>query len=189
MQNFNLVVSTARDFEIQAITELWFNLIALGDNSPIIYPSSYQGLILAQTSLPPRKIVYYLREIITSKDPEYIQFIQKIYPVDCIVPTEIPQIEAAIPELMKKSPLCESSDSKFRITIRKRNSPLQTDTIVNAIGSLVHHPVDLKHFDWNIQLEIFGNTTGIAIITEDDIFKPLSKQNEYLYTKEELLTD
>ncbi|MHA1674306.1 MAG: THUMP domain-containing protein [Promethearchaeota archaeon] len=185
MQNFNLVVSTARDFETQAETELWFNLTALGDPSPIIYKSGLQGLILAYTSLPPRKIIYYIQEILATKDPNYIKFIQKIYPVDAVVATELPMIVDATKILVAKNPICQIPDSKFRITIRKRNSPLTTNEIISVIAHEIPHPVDLKNYDWNLQFEIVGNTTGIAILVPGDILSPLQEGKATNYPREE----
>ena len=189
MQNFNLVVSTARDFETQAETELWFNLIALGDPSPIIYQSGLQGLILAYTSLPPRKVIYYLQEILATKDPDYIQFIQKIYPVDSVVTTELPMIVEATKTLVAENPVCQIPDSKFRITIRKRNSPLTTNEIISVIAHEIPHPVDLKNFEWNLQLEIIGNTTGIAILVPGDILSPLQEGKPKSFPREEIYLD
>jgi len=189
MQNFNLVVSTARDFETQAETELWFNLTALGDPSPIIYQSGLQGLILAHTSLPPRKIIYYIQEILATKDPNYIQFIQKIYPVDSVVATELPMIIEATKILLAKNPICQVPDSKFRITIRKRNSPLTTNEIISAVAHEIPHPVDLKGYEWNLQFEIIGNTTGIAVLLPGDILSPLQEDKTKKYPREEKYLD
>ncbi|WP_457558345.1 THUMP domain-containing protein [Candidatus Harpocratesius sp.] len=189
MQKFNLLVSTAREFEEQAKTELWFNLMSLGDPNPIIYKSNFQGLILGYTNLPPRRLIYYLRDVITSKDVNYIQFIQKIYPIDLVTATELPVIKEAVLELIAESQICHVPTSKFRITVRKRNSPLRPEDIINSIAPLISNPVDLKNFDWNLQFEILGKQTGIAILSKDDIFKPISERRDLLYENDSTWMD
>lgn len=185
MNQFNLIISTGRDFETQAECEVWFNLMALGDPNPIIFKTPFQGLILCQTSIPPRNIVRYLREIITTKDPDYIQFIQKIYPIDIVTATEIPVIKIAVQELMSKFPICQDQSKKFRITVRKRSSPLKPETIISEIASMISNPVDLKEYDWNLQFEILGNQTGIAILEDNDVFKPISERRRLILSEEE----
>lgn len=185
MQQFNLIVSTARDFEAQAEAELWFHLMSLGDPNPIIFLSPFQGLILAQTSIQPRRVVSHLRTILQTKDADHLQFVQKMYPIDAVVATELDPILTTTLALIAETPICQPPTSKFRITIRKRHSPLATETIIDHIAHNIHHEVDLKHFDWNIQFEILGNSTGIAILTEDDVLKPLSEQREVLFRVEE----
>jgi tRNA acetyltransferase TAN1 len=176
IKQFNLVVSTGRDFETQAENELWFNLMALGDESPLIYNSGIQGLVLAKTTLPPRKLINYLNEIHRNKDKNYAQFLHKIYPVDAVVPTELEQMRIKAIELVKQSQLSQNPDSRFRITIRKRVCSLRTNEIIPAIADSIPNKVSLQDYDWNLQLEIIGDSTGMSILGPDDVFAPLQQE-------------
>jgi len=94
-------------------------------------------------------------------------------------------IVEATNNLVAENPLCQIPDSKFRITIRKRNSPLTTNEIITTIAHEIPHPVDLKNYDWNLQFEIIGNTTGIAILVPGDILSPLQEGKATNYPREE----
>ena len=177
MSDFNLIVSTGRDFEKQAQNELWFNLLAIGDENPIIFNATgIQGLILAKTKLAPRTLIQYMRSCLLTKDPEYCQFIQKIVPVDIVVPTELDRIQATALELIATHPACQDSASTYRISIRKRSTSLKTQDIIGAIADVVPNKVSLQEFMWNLQIEIIGNDTGMAILEAGDIFQPLREK-------------
>jgi len=180
MAQFNLIFSCARDYERNAEAEAWFNLMAQGDPDPVFLPTGIQGLFLADTSLDPRKFIHNLRDIVAEKDVNYIQFIQKIYPVDEVVEADPDLIAATTKNLVAKHPYCQESGSKYRITIRKRHNPIHTDVIIDAIAKQVQYPVSLKVYDWNIQIEIIGEMAGIAILHDDDIFKPISEKRDLL---------
>ena len=175
MDNFNMVVSTGKNFETQAKAELWFNLLSIGDENPIIFSSNISGLVLAYTNKNPRDLIYFLRDVMENKDPNYTQNIHKIYPVDRVVLTEIDLIKEATLDLVKTHPYCKPN-TEFRISIRKRNTDLETKEIIAVIADNLDFPVNLKKFDWNIQIEIIGNYTGIGILRESDIFRPNSKK-------------
>jgi tRNA acetyltransferase TAN1 len=180
MRDFNLLVSTSRDYEMHAESELWFHLLILGDEAPIISKVGIPGLLIAKTHVDPRVVIKHFHSIIQTTDPNYIQFIQKIYPIDRVVISELDVIKAAALDLIKTHPLCQKSDSLYRITIRKRNTSLKTDDIIPFIAQDINYQVDLKNFDWNLEIEIIGDFTGIAIITEDDIFKPISEARDLI---------
>ena len=179
MENFNLIVSTGREFETQAKSELWFNLLSIGDESPIIFSSEISGLVLGYTNKNPRELVYYLRNVMENLDLNYTQTIKKIYPVDQVVLTDLDLIKKKSLELIKNHPYCKEG-TEFRISIRKRKTELETNEIINAIADNVKYPVNLQEFDWKLQLEIIGNYTGIGILKKKDIFSPVSKRRELM---------
>ena len=176
MKEFNLIVSTGRDFEIQAQNELWFNLLAIGDENPIIFNAGIQGLVLAKTKLPPRTLIQYMRSCLLTKDSEYCQFIQKIYPIDIVVPTELDRIRTTALELISTHPVCQDLTSTYRISIRKRSTTLTTQELIGAIADVVPNKVSLQDYSWNLQIEIIGNDTGLAILETGDIFQPISEK-------------
>jgi tRNA acetyltransferase TAN1 len=171
LMDFNLIISTGREFEKQAECEMWFNLLALGDESPIIFKPGISGLILAKTTVDPLQLIKYLQNILETKDPKYIQFLKKIYPIELCVNATLEEIKSGVLSLVEKHPLCQNPKSKFRITVRKRLTSLKTQEIVSAIAGSIDFDVSLQEFDWNVQIEIIGEKCGIAIITDDDIFK------------------
>ena len=178
MKNFNLIIATGRDFEDQAEYELWFNLLALGDESPIIFRSGNQGLILAKTTINPLDLIQHFREITQNKDKNYIQFIHKITPIDIVVPSNLDSLKEGVLKLIENHPLSQDSKAKYRITVKKRQSELRTTDIIDEIGSTIKNDVSLKEFDWNIQVEVIGDSTGIALLRKLDIFKPISEKRE-----------
>ena len=180
MLDYNLLISTARDFEGQAECELWFLLVAFGDETPIISKVGISGLLVARTHSDPRGFIDFLRKIMTEKDTNYFQFVQKIYPIDKTVASDIPSIKEMALELIKTHPLCRNPESTYRITIRKRNTPLKTEDIITEIAAVIPYKVDLKQYNWNLEIEIIGDYTGLAIITEENIFKPISEQRTLL---------
>ena len=178
MKNFNIMVSTGRNFEDQAEYELWFNLLALGDESPIIFRSGNQGLILAKTTINPLDLIQYFREITQNKDKNYIQFIHKLTPIDIVVPSDLDSLKEGVTKLIENHPLSQDSTAKYRISVKKRQSSLQTSEIIDKIASTIQNDVSLKEYDWNIQVEVIGDTTGIALLRKSDIFKPISEKRE-----------
>lgn len=176
MKNFNLMISTGRNFEDQAEYELWFNLLSLGDDSPIIFRSGNQGLVLAKTAINPKVLIQHFREILQTKDRNYVQFIQKITPIDVVVPSNLDSLKEGVIKLLESHPLGQDSKAKYRITVNKRQSLLQTADIIDTIASIIKNDVSLKDFDWNLQFEVIGDSTGIALIKKTDIFKPISEK-------------
>lgn len=172
ISDFNLVVSTYREFESHCEAELWFNLMTLGDDTPIIANPSIPGLLLVKTRIDPRQLISYLNSVINEKDPTYVQYIAKIYPIDRVVPSEIPIIQQAAIDLIQSHPLCMNPLSKYRISIRKRQTSLHTDEIISAIADKINFSVDLKNYDWMVQVEIINQYCGLAIIKDQDIFRP-----------------
>ena len=176
MKNFNLIVATGRDFEEQAELELWFNLLALGDESPIIFRSGNQGLILAKTTINPKDLIQNFREITQKKDKNYVQFIHKITPIHIVVPSNLDSLKEGVLKLIENHPLNQDSKAKYRISVKKRQSTLTTSDIIDTIASTIQNDVSLKDFDWNVQVEVIGDSTGISILRKSDIFKPISEK-------------
>ncbi len=177
IDNFNLIVSTGKDFENQAKAELWFNLLSIGDDSPIIFNSEISGLVLASTSAEPRELIRFLNETINTKDIYYSQYIHKVFPLDMVVPTDLEEIKKGVVKLVETHPYCQPS-SQYRITIRKRRTDLKTQDIITAIASNVDFKVNLQQYDWIIQIEIIGANTGIGILKDNDIFRPIHIRKE-----------
>ncbi len=192
MNTHNLLISTGTGFEDQATNELWFNLLGLGDEHPIITSTGVMGLVLVKTSVEGRKVVNYFQDSerqeiklpvsdfnksYKQKDggiqESYVQFIKKIIPIDRLIRTDIDEISRNALDLVKNSNICNDADSKFRITIRKRHTNLETKDIIPPIADNIQNKVDLQNYDWVIQIEIIGDQTGVSILKPNEIFEPL----------------
>ena len=180
MKDFNLIISTGNKFETQAECEIWFNLLAIGDETPITYKSGIQGIVLAKTKFAPQKVTKFIDNILKTRDNAYCQFLKKIVPIESVVETDLDMIANTVIELVKNHPLCQDLDSSYRISIRKRRTKMTTAEIISAIAPKLSHPVSLKEYNWIIQIEIVGNLTGVAILTDEDILAPTSGRYGYL---------
>jgi len=79
-------------------------------------------------------------------------------------------------KLIENHPLNQNSKAKYRISVKKRQSTLTTSDIIDTIASTIQNDVSLKDFDWNVQVEVIGDSTGISILRKSDIFKPISEK-------------
>ena len=174
MIDFNLIISTGRDFETQAECEAWFNLLSIGDPNAIIQKSGIPGLILAKTDKDPRDLVYFLQKGFV-ENPSYVQFIKKIYPIDGVVETNLDLIKEKAIELLNNRTKLDIEPKPFRISVRKRQTTLKTSEIIPIIADEIKNPVSLQDYHYNIQIEIIGDVSGIAILEENDIFSPESQ--------------
>lgn len=171
IDKFNLIVSTGTDFEIQAESELWFNLLSVGDKSPIIFKSEISGIILAYSSIDPKILINYLHDILVYKNPNYCQFIQKIIPIHEVTTSEVNSIRESSLKLIKNHPYC-IPNSEYRITIRKRRTKLESKELIDAIADSLKFKVNLQNYNWRLQIEIIGNYTGLAILRDSDVLRP-----------------
>jgi tRNA acetyltransferase TAN1 len=176
MTDFNMLVSTARDYESQCESELWFNLLALGDPSPKMTRPGIPGLLLVKTSVDVRTFIYHLQSILSSKEPDYIQFIAKIYPIDIVISSELDLMANTALKLIADHSIAKDPTSKYRITIRKRQSSLSTEEIISKVANLIPNPVSLNEYDWNLEIEIINQIAGLSILSKKDIFSPLQEK-------------
>jgi tRNA(Ser,Leu) C12 N-acetylase TAN1 len=160
--------------EIHAECELWFNLMTLGDESSIISKTGISGLLWAKSSVDPRTLIKSLKTK-SHQDPHFVQFITKLYPIDLVCTSELDLIREFALSLVQSHPYTQDPASKYRITVRKRNTYLKTDEIIPLLADHISHPVSLKEFDWNLQIEIVANLTGISILKADEFFAPLQQ--------------
>lgn len=168
MNNFNLVLSTQHGYEQVAETEMWFQLMILGDPHPVIIHSSIPGILLVTTEINPFTVIKKLQEI-QNKDPKFFQFTLKLIPIERVIETDLDLMKKATDELIdSKRNITQSG--KFAIEIRKRSTELSKKDIIDKIAIGIPNEVDLKNPNWIIWMEILGNITGISILTYHDIF-------------------
>jgi tRNA(Ser,Leu) C12 N-acetylase TAN1 len=172
MPSFNLLISTAADFEEDCFNEVWYHLFALGDENPTFVHLYIPGLIAVQTKVDARKFIAYLKEEGKKKGIKYFKFIFKVIPIDSVVLTSQEEIIKRSGELIESYRKSVKESDTFRVKIVRRFTELKTESLIPPLAKLLQNKVDLKKPDWEIRVEICRKITGISILREDDVFEP-----------------
>jgi tRNA(Ser,Leu) C12 N-acetylase TAN1 len=173
MNNFNLLISSARYNESNAAAELWFTLLICGDNYSIISTLDFPGLITAATNLDNREVLLRIKEIL-DKDPTFFKFILKIVPIDYVCETNLNFMK----QFVKSHYSYYIHDKEtFRIDLKRRKSKIiERESFINSIANIFDNKVNLVSPDKIIRFEILGNISGIAFLDPNDI---ISFKEEY----------
>ena len=164
LDDFNLLVSSARGNEREANSELVYLIGELGDRSAETSYTPVSGLTVAKTSLDPLKVIQNLRSILREKPWEF-RYVLKIKPVQKVVPCEIEAIGKAVSE---RSVAIRDSET-FRVSIEKRRSDVSSKEVIDAIAAKIPRKVDLRDPGKIVLIEIIGRVAGIAVIRPDGI--------------------
>lgn len=179
--NFNLLVTTYRHREYDALDELTLLLQRFGDESPILEIQEVSGIILAITNLNPFKLTTKYKELL-AEEPWQFRYILRSIPIERSFYTDLKNIDIEVENLvMKKLKRNES----FRITIEKRHTSLRSKEIISSIANkLSRYKVSLENPNWIILIEIIGNKTGISVLKEIDIFSSVMEKRNSTYQLE-----
>jgi tRNA acetyltransferase TAN1 len=71
--------------------------------------------------------------------------------------------------VIKLKDVIQQNDS-YRITIEKRNTDMSSTEIITEIAKIFPNKVSLNQPDWIILIEILGDSTGISILKDDEMF-------------------
>jgi tRNA acetyltransferase TAN1 len=112
----------------------------------------------------PKALVSFITNFVRS-EPFKVRFILRIIPVNRVVDTKLDDIVKAVKDLSSAIGPGET----FRITIEARDSPYSDKELINAIADAVDRKVSLDSPDKVVLLEIFGEYSGIAVISPHDI--------------------
>lgn len=164
MNDFNLLVSSARGTETEANHEIRYLLKELGDSTPATDYSPVSGLTVAKTSLDPVKVIRGLRPVLRNR-PWQFRYILKIKPVEQVVPCEISAIGDAVVDRVKKV----RADETFRVSLEKRRSHVSSREIIDAVASKIPRKVELRNPDKIVLIEVIGNIAGVSIISPGNI--------------------
>ena len=173
MNQFNLIVSTYRFREEEAQDEVLDLLDSFGDPDAVCEITEIKGLLLAQSSIEPTKVVEKLKQI-TSSEPWQIRYILRVLPIMSVIPTGLEDIAGAAAALSGRM----KSEDKFRITVEKRHTPLESIDVINAVASRIQRAVDLEDPDWIILVQILGAQTGVSVIAPDNIFSSVVEKRK-----------
>ncbi len=164
LDDFNLLVSSARGNEREANSELWYLVGELGDRAVKTDYTPVSGLTVAKTSLDPVSVVRELRRILRSRPWEF-RYILKVRPVRKVVPTEIQQITMAVAEQAVEI----AEGETFRVSVEKRRSEISSKTIIDAVAGNVPRKVNLTNPDRIVLVEIIGQVAGVSVIGPDHV--------------------
>ncbi len=169
--NCNLLVTTFRYRETDAVDELFMLLNMLGDKGPTIEITSISGIIIVNTLLDPFEIAEHCREII-SNEPWRFRYVLRIIPIERVCSSEIIEIHNVIKELSKK--ICENET--FMVMIEKRHTKLHSKEIISTVTSDLDMKVNLDNPKWIILIQIFGRLAGVSILRSNQIFSSVKEK-------------
>ena len=112
----------------------------------------------------PKALLSFITEFVRS-EPFKVRFIMRIIPVHKVVDTEMKDIVKAVKDL---APAIGPGET-FRITIEARDSPYTDKELINAIADAVDRKVNLNSPDKVVLLEVFGEYSGVSVISPNDI--------------------
>lgn len=156
-------MTSAKGLEARASAE--FKEIALlsGIRKLTIDRSAYDGVIEVDVE-DPKALLSFITEFVRS-EPFKVRFILRIIPVDRVVDTKVPEIVKAVKDLASAIGPGET----FRITIEARESPYTDKELIDAIADAVDRKVSLDSPDKVVLLEIFGEYSGISVISPHEV--------------------
>jgi len=156
-------VTSGKGLEARASAE--FKEIALlsGIRKLTIDRSAFDGVIEVDVENP-KALLSFITDFVRS-EPFKVRFILRIIPIDRVVDTKIEDIVKAVKEL---APAVGPGET-FRITIEARDSPYSEKKLIGALADAVDRKVDLDSPDKVVLLEIFGEYSGVSIISPQEI--------------------
>jgi tRNA acetyltransferase TAN1 len=178
--NFNLLVTTYRHREYDAVDELNVILQRFNIDVEMIEIQNVSGIILALANLNPFELTTKFKELLTD-EPWQFRYILRVIPIERALYTDLKNIEREVENLtMKKIKVNDS----FRISVEKRHTSTRSKEIISSIANKLQNKVSLENPDWIILIEIIGNKTGISILKERDIFNSIMEKRKTGYLLE-----
>ena len=112
----------------------------------------------------PHALLSFITDFVRS-EPFKVRFIMRVIPVNRVVDTKIEDIVGAVKEL---APAIGPGET-FRITIEARDSPNQDKKLIGANADAIDRKVNLESPDKVVLLEVFGEYSGVSVISPHDI--------------------
>ena len=171
---FNLIITTFRHSEDDALTEILDLLKNFGDTDAQIIKTQISGIILGYTRLDPASVILKLKSLI-NREPWEVRYILRVIPVEHVTSTDLRLISLVVKTLALKIP----DDETFRITIEKRHSTIRSNEIITAIAKEISsNNVDLDKPDWIVLIEIVGQLTGVSVIQPSQLFSSVIEKRD-----------
>ena len=159
----NLIVTSAKGLEAKASAEFKEVALLSGSRKITIERSAYDGVIEVEAENP-KALMTFIGDFVRS-EPFKVRFIMRIIPIDKVVDTKLEDIVAGVKELADSIGPGET----FRITIEARDSPYKDRELIDALADAVDRKVNLNSPDKIVLIEIFGEYSGISVISPNDI--------------------
>jgi tRNA acetyltransferase TAN1 len=167
LNKFNLIATTFRYREFDAIDEMLDLLDDIGDSDAFFEVTNISGLITGNTRLDPFQVIEKFKGIVRSEDWRF-RYVLRVIPIESVTISNPSEIAMAAINLSKRK--ISSSDS-FKLTVEKRhNSSLRSLELIRTIAKEIDNPVDLDTPSWIVLIEILGNVTGITVLQRDQLF-------------------
>lgn len=174
MMTFNLIITTFRHSEDDALTEILDLLMKFGDTEAEIIKTQISGIILGYTRLDPTSVILKLKSLINT-EPWEVRYILRVIPVEHVTSTDLRLISLVVKTLALKIP----DNETFRITIEKRHSAIRSNEIITAIAKEISsNSVDLDKPDWIVLVEIVGQLTGVSVIRPSQLFSSVIEKRD-----------
>ena len=161
----NLLVTCARNLEIETKNEIGKILDEIGDQESEILNVGMRGILMVNTNIEPSKIIDWVNDKVV-EEPWLIRYCLRMIPIQSITETEMSKITK---EVIKLKDVIQQNDS-YRITIEKRNTDMSSNEIITEVAKIFPNKVSLNQPDWVILIEILADKTGISILKENEIF-------------------
>jgi tRNA acetyltransferase TAN1 len=159
----NLIVTSAKGLEARASAEFKEVALLSGARKLTIERSPYDGVLEVEAENP-KALISFISDFVRS-EPFKVRFIMRLIPVDRVVDTKIQDIVKAVRDL---SPSIGQGET-FRITIEARDSPYSDKELIDAIADAIDRKVSLDSPDKVVLLEVFGEYSGISVLTPREI--------------------
>ena len=161
----NLLVTCARNLEIETKNEIGKILDEIDDQESEILNVGMRGILMVNTNIEPSKIIDWVKDKVV-EEPWLIRYCLRMIPIQSITETDMNKITK---EVTKLKDVIQQNDS-YRITIEKRNTDISSTEIITEIANIFPNKVSLNQPDWIVLIEILGDKTGISILKENEIF-------------------
>jgi tRNA acetyltransferase TAN1 len=178
--NFNLLVTTYRHREYDAVEELNVILQHFSIDAQMIEIQNVSGIILALVNLNPFELIPKFKELLI-EEPWQFRYILRVIPIERTLSTNLKNIEREVEALSIER--IRINDS-FRISVEKRHTSTRSKDIIPSIANKFRNKVSLENPDWIILIEIIGNKTGISVLKERDIFNSIIEKRKTGYILE-----
>jgi tRNA acetyltransferase TAN1 len=186
LDKFNLLVTTFRYREFDAIDEILDLLDDFGDDDPIFDVTNVSGLVTGITHIDSFQAIEKLKELVRAEEWRF-RYVLRVIPIELVADSNPAEIALGVVDLSKKKMI--SSDS-FRLTVEKRhNSYLKSLDLIRTIAKEINNPVNLVDPKWIILIEVLGNVTGIAVLQRDQIFSSILEKREIRATSDNPIFD
>ena len=161
----NLVVTCGRNLESEAEIEIKKILEENTSEESKILKTGMRGILTVETKIDPLEFIDYVKKKI-NEEPWSIRYCLRIIPIQHVTVTSLAEIKQSVEDLKD---IIQKDDS-YRITVEKRNSDISSIEVISAVANIIPIKVSLENPNWIVQIEIFGNKTGVSILKKNTIF-------------------